>query len=94
MASPIKSYVSYCYFLIALLLSPSSLTTAADFSSPICSGTLDPSRCFQVIKMIPGAGQAASLSRWLEPLSAFPSPRAIRFTATCSPSLRQPITLS
>ncbi|KAK4775826.1 hypothetical protein SAY87_023787 [Trapa incisa] len=94
MASPVKSYVSYCYFLIALLLDPLSLTTAADFSSPICSGTLDPTRCFEVIKTITGAGQAASLSRWLELLSAFPSPRAIKFTPTCSPSLHQPITLS
>ncbi|KAK4775846.1 hypothetical protein SAY87_023807 [Trapa incisa] len=61
MASPIKSYVPYSIFLIALLLRPSSLTTAADFSSSVCSGTLDPSRCFQVIKTIPGGGQAPSL---------------------------------
>ncbi|KAK4767655.1 hypothetical protein SAY86_015405 [Trapa natans] len=61
MASPIKSYVPYSFFLIALLVGPSSLTTAADFSSSVCTGTLDPSRCFQVIKTIPGGGQAASL---------------------------------
>ncbi|KAK4775825.1 hypothetical protein SAY87_023786 [Trapa incisa] len=62
MASPIKSYVVNCFFLIALLLlCPPSLATADDFSSAMCSGTLDPIFCFQVLKTIPGAGQAAGL---------------------------------
>lgn len=79
MASWVRSASSLLIALLILLvinLSSARLidrpeATTDDLSDDICSGTLDPPLCFEVMKSIPGAAQSPSLKSLGETTIAF-----------------------